>query len=678
MSDNLVNKLFGRFFAKESMDGSTRRGPLFMPDLPGMSWMKTRTLSAGLRWKSFNLNQLAIQLAKLPEEIKQSITRQLQRTQNLFNKYPAAQHEDFRNLVRIAYCEDTNYTDDLFNNLANDPALLKTAKFAKENGLQLSPAAMGMSKGVEVEKGIDSNFWFSKFGYAFQSLYPNAIEEKQTSVFRKITAKVTATAPDLNRNDAAVDGTFQVVPKGNGFTFAIVCNEGTTYIFESTVDAEQTDDMIIDGKLKYNPRTKTKFFREEKILISMTAVVVPNLASSELYFIPADLANSYVLSKQQIKESARRKSTKLTDEELQAYKQKFDAVDNISDRIYKLSTDEDGAFFIQKQTRYARFGRPQIDKETGLKIERNTAVGEKIYLNKAQVEYLANPYSLGKVYTVQPETKFADATNAEIASGTKYYYDIASEEVKRKIYAPDRNNIEEYSKSIPALIELKQRIDELAKERSGGEVDSAHTALEGFKIYMVAPDFSSSTDVGRGKGTATLRGTEFEDVEGLQQTPGSSTTLVHKKTFVIVSQQIPVQRMIAARRTTSAGRLVVPQWRQVASGIITFKEAIEKMNELIRGEGGTVQDFGGVVLENKDPSPISEKARSVQRGERVMDQFRDRPELDKGGQPLATQQSQAPDANNPIDAAPIDDDSNEQTDTRRVNAFIDKIFRRQG
>jgi hypothetical protein len=665
MKNNNAKKLLSKVMQKEAQLSQFRKHPLYMPDLPGSANYKTRTLQSNIRWKSFNLNQFAIELSKLPDEIKKSITNQLRRFEKLFSKYPSSQHEDFRNLVRVAYCEDTLITDELKQYLATSPALLETAKFVKDNGLQLSPEAYGTSKGQQVAKGINSAYWFSKFGYAFMQDYPEAIRAKGASVYRKLRANVTG-----EEIENKVNGTFQVVPVGQGFTFAIVCNEGTTYIFNSTVDAEQNDEeQVGEGRATYNPRTKTKFFREEKILMGKTAVVIPDFNSHEIYFIPADLANAYVANKN-VKEAAKRKSTKLTEEDIAAYKEKFDQVSDLSNKIFKISTDETGAIYVQKQKKYARFGRPPIDPLTKQKIIVDYSIGEKIYLNRQQVEFLANPNALNSLWIVEPAVSGEDASNAEIAGGVRYYYDIEDEQVRQKIYNPNPNNPREYAKSIPALMDLKNKIDEFTQLRTQGDVSQAHTALEGFKIYMVAPDFSAAADVGRGLSTGTRKGTEFDDIAGIQQNEEKGP-IVHSKTFVVVAQQIPVARMVAAGRVRASGKLAVPEWRQVGGGFVSFKEAIAYMNEKIRGEGGVIEDFAGNIIDKKDMSPISETARSVAKGEQVMDEFRDKPQPQLAGEPLKINEPNTQNTINNEDQAIEDDDQN-----RRTRAFIDKIFRR--
>jgi hypothetical protein len=272
-----------------------------MPDFPGMSNMRTRTLQAGIRWKAFNLNQMSIQLSKLPEEVKKSIANELRRFETRFKQFPSAQHEDFRNVVRVAYCYDTNLSEDFMQYIADNPTLLETAKFARQNGLLLTPQRSGKSKGEMVSKSIDSPYWFSKFGYAYKRLYPEAIDERLTSVERKIYAYTKEVTED---NDVyGVLGTFQVLPSDNGYTFGIACNQGTTYIFDQHVD-------------RFNPRTKTKFFREDKLLINSSAVVIPDFSQSEVFFIPSDLANKYVMQNANIHEAAGRKSTKLQAEDI--------------------------------------------------------------------------------------------------------------------------------------------------------------------------------------------------------------------------------------------------------------------------------------------------------------------------------------------------------------------------
>jgi hypothetical protein len=116
----------------------------------------------------------------------------------------------------------------------------------------------------------------------------------------------------------------------------------------------------------------------------------------------------------------------------------------------------------------------------------------------------------------------------------------------------------------------------------------------------------------------------------------------------------------------------MPEWRQVAGGFVTFKEAIEKMNQLIRGDGGTVEDYHGNIINTKDRSPISEKARSVPRADQVMDEFRTRPDDMRGGEQLPVTQI----TQDQFDEAIIDDNNEEQT--RRASALLNKIFRRLG
>lgn len=288
MSKNLAKKLLDTVMRKQSQLGYMNRGPLRMPDFPGMSNLRTRTMQSNLKWIAFNLNELSIELSKLPNEVKNSMANLLRRFKNRYSQFPSADHPDFRNVVRIAYCYDTVLTDDFLQYISNDPTLLETAKFVKQNGLLLTPQRTGKSKGEAVAKGIDSPYWFSKHGYAYKQIYPDAIDEKLASVNRKIYAYTKEITDDAEIN--GVLGNFQVIPRRNGFTFGIVCNQGTTFIFDQHVD-------------RLNPRTKTKFFREDKLLINSSAVVIPDMTKPEVYFIPSDLANKFVIQSNNIREA---------------------------------------------------------------------------------------------------------------------------------------------------------------------------------------------------------------------------------------------------------------------------------------------------------------------------------------------------------------------------------------
>jgi len=562
-----------------------------MASQPGTVNVKNRSLD----FHVFDRNRLKQHLSKLPEVVKQSLEKQISDFDKAFSQFPSAQHKDYSGMLRIAYAEDRLISEEKLSQLQKqNPQLVNTAQFVRDYGIQLPPDSAGVSNGQKIDKGIGSKHWFSIFGYAYQDLGATGkdyhVNQKRNKVARQIQENVTG---KQYRN--SINGTFQVVAIGQGFTFAIVSEGGTTYVFDSTVTS--------------NSITMRKFFNEP-IIMGKSAVYVTQDHIS--YINNADA----IISQNPEQE-------------------KF---------IWGIFADQaNGSFYLQKKSRYGAGGRPAIDRDTGQKIERT--VGDKVFLNFNQVQSLANQNTLGKVYRVTAQSE-EDFDAQEVASGYKYVYTIEDENTIQKIINP--RNREEFAYSVPALKQLRQWLENNNKsvrfDDNGNIVDSAediHTSLEGFIIYMAGPDFSSGSSFGEGKTFGKHDMVQNKDIpENDMVTTIGNDVVVKRETFVVVAKQISIPRMIASERyyenKFSQKKIVLSPWREVRSGLSSLSEAVAEMKKIIVGSGGRIVEDNEGNLVMQDPlSRLQPDSRGIQKADKAFQEFR-------GNQPPKAQLPQAP------------------------------------
>lgn len=575
-----------------------------MAALPGTTNVKNR----GLDFHMFDRNKLKQKLSKLPDVVKESIQRQMAEFDMAFKRFPAARSQDYSGMLKIAYAEDRLIGDSEFRDLQRErPDLVNTANFVRNYGIQLTSDSNseGFSAGSKVDKGIGSTYWFSIFGYAYQDLVNQGLEyhvaQKRNSIPRRIQENV-AGSERVN----SVNGTFQIIPVGNGFTFGIVSENGFTNVF---------DPNIFNPDKPSNTIIMRKFFDDKKIIMNKSAVYVspiegfvPDEQAAQLQFNPESTFIKYINNADTIIGSNEHQS-------------KF---------IWGIYADPNsGAFYLRKKQRYGSGGRPVIDKETGQKVDR--AFGDKIYLNFEQVYSLANKETIGKLYSVTAQTEGEVFDKSSVASGYKYSYVIEDHNTIQKIMNP--RNAEEFAYSVPALKQLKKWIDDRTNrsfvDEKGNVVQSSpgsHTALEGFIIYMAGPDFSTGRNVGQAKTVGKKDMVQYKDIPNEEPEFWGGSVVTSRQSFVVVAKQISIPRMIASERyyenKLGQKKIALSPWREVRTGLPSFSSAVAEMRKIIEGQGGNiVEDDEGNIIE-KDPLPnLNPNSRGVQRTDKVFNQF---------------------------------------------------------
>lgn len=546
-----------------------------MAALPGTINVKNRVLDFHI----FDRNKLKQKLSTLPDSVKQSLIYQINEFDKAFKKFPSANTRDYSGMLRIAYAEDTAIGQEEMKDLQQErPELLETAKFVKEYGIQLPPEEKGRVGDKKIDKGIGSDFWLSMFGYAYQDLTSKGMQyhvsQKRNKVSRKIQENVTG-----KEYSGSINGVFQVVSTGRGYTFGIVNEEGTTFVFDQTVSS--------------NNRTKAKFFNQP-IIVNSSAVYVEN-----------DIVS--MVGKQDIEEMI---------------PQQFE-------KVYGLFADEgDGSFYIQKKKKYHNPGKPVIDKETGKKVER--VIGDKIYLTQEQVYFLANKNTIGKMYRVTPEDQGEVFNESELASGYKYFYKIEDENTLQKINNPRTR--EEFYYSVNALKQLKDWLDGRSKrytfDENGMPVqsDKTHTSLEGFILYMAGPDFTAGTNINSGTTIGNPQLAQYKDLPNDQVNPVGDSLETKRTTFVVVSKRVSVPRMMSSGRyyenKFNEKKIGNDPWREVRSGLSSLAEAVSEMKSIIAGDGNRIVEDDSGNLVNKEVLPqLSPQSRGVEKADKAFNEF---------------------------------------------------------
>lgn len=569
--------------------------------LPGAVNIRTRTREHSLEWHIFDRNKFKQKLSSLPEMVKTSLQNMIAEFDKSFSQYPAAQSAEYAGMLRIAYAEDTLFGQKELADLQNErPELFETAKFVKEFALQLTPNVVGTSRGATVEKGVGSKNWMSIFGYAYQKLAERGLDyhvaQKRNSVPREIHENVTG-----KNYPNSINGTFQVVPVGNGFSIAIVNENGTTLVF--------------DPNVKTNEIVQRKFFNQPIIM-----------NRSAIYASPIDqvLTDEEVVTAEFNPQTNNLIYVKNAD---QIIKQNESHARFIWGIFFDSTT---GAFYLQKKKRYGAGGRAAIDKETGQKKER--VMGEKLYLNEEQVISLCNRDTYGKTYRVKSTSDNEAIDDVDIANGYKYFYTVEDENTLQKIYNPQ--NREEYKFSIPALKQLKSWLDQRSArtefDDQGNIIETkgqARTALEGFILYMAGPDFSAGRNVDTAKTIGSERMMQYKDLpEGEVESFGPSV-VAKRLTFVVVHKQVSVPRMLAADRyyenkRTGEQKIIGTPWRTIRKDLPSLKSAVEEMKSLIAGTGGKiVEDQSGAIIEKDFVPRLAPESRGVARADQAFKQF---------------------------------------------------------
>jgi len=548
-----------------------------MASQPGTVNVKNR----GLDFHVFDRNRFRQRLSKLPDVVKDSIERQMAEFDRAFAKFPAAQSKDYAGMLRIAYAEDRLVSEEKLTQLSREiPNLVETAKFVREFGIQLPPDANGTVGGRAVEKGIGSSHWLSIFGYAYQELGNRGlgyhVTQKRNKIPRQIHENVTG-----KQYPRSVNGTFQVVPSGEGFTFAIVSDGGITYIFDRTVTSNDT--------------IMKKFFNEPIIMNRSAVYVTPDGIN---YIGNAD-------------------ATIQADPAQEAH-------------IWGIFADPDsGAIYLQKKSRYGAGGRPVIDPETGEKVQRTR--GDKQYLSAEQVTSLANRNTLGKTYRVTAQVESDDVDGQEVASGYKYIYTIDDDNTQNKINNPETR--EEFPYSVRALKQLRQWLqmkNNVTEFDDNGRIipgySELHTSLEGFIIYMAGPDFTTGRNSGQGKTLGNPNMTQFKDLPGGDLEQEGNSVVTNRQSFVVVAKQISIPRMMASERyyenKFAQKKIVMSPWREVRSGLPTLADAISEMKRIIVGDGGKIiEDEEGKAVTVDPLARLQPDARSVGKADQAFREF---------------------------------------------------------
>jgi hypothetical protein len=254
--------------------------------------------------------------------------------------------------------------------------------------------------------------------------------------------------------------------------------------------------------------------------------------------------------------------------------------------------------------------------------------------------------------------------DVDIASGYKYAYIVEDENTIQKIYNPQ--NREEYKFSVPALRRLKDWVDERYSrtefDAQGNIVeqnDEARTALEGFIIYMAAPDFSAGKNVDTAKTIGTERMMQYKDLPEGEVTSLGTSVVAKRETFVVVHKQISIPRMLAANRyyenkRTGEQRIIGTPWRPIREGLLSLNDAVNAMKAIITDVGQIVEDETGTIVE-KDPLPrLSPTSTGVAKADLAFQQFL---QNQRTQQPQQPQQPQAQNVEDEVEPN-ADDDGN--------------------
>lgn len=531
----------------------------------------SKRVGSGVVFKTFDANKLKQELSNLPEEIKNSLASKIESYKKGFETYlRPEERERFSGMMKIVYAYDTNFTPDTMSEIAkydliNRTTLRKTADFCKTYNIQLTP--------FNTQREIGSEDWLKIFGYAYAQ---EGYEVEQVENARKREIGPNKTGKEF---DNSINGRFVVAHVGNGYTFAIERDDSRYIVFDENGrifrDAEnnpvkdRTLTIIFEPGAQIAEQMQRKYFRTN-ITINRSCVLFD------------------------------RDRGMLEQVDCAAIKQLQDTNPQLADKIYKIYADKDtGAFFVQKNKFYSG-GR--------MKPEANR-VGPAIYLTKEEVESLVAPNTLNSLWSVK-SAKAAYGADArpmlEIRENYKYIYDWKPTAIKR-IQTTDTNS-EDYPYSITAIKQLKRYLDQKMKMRTGDDRAEAHTAFEGYKIYMIAPEFvmgKNISDAATRSSSKTLL-PRYEAV-------GDDPLAAERTSWLVLYMNIAPMRMQIAGRTTASGKLVLPNFvRQTTQRFDNLADAISYLRSFVTIDSSAVAEL----------QHLSTKSRGVELSQRALERSR--------------------------------------------------------
>ena len=517
--------------------------------LPGASYTADRSQQRNLRFVVFNRNKFRQSLIDLPEELKQRLANAMDGYYNSFAKYlrTDAEKAKYSGMTKIAVAKDTHVSRDVITELEkNNPQLMETAKFIDQYNIQLPTDADTLRsklprdrEGGIISKAVGSDYWLKIFGYAYYDLMykgePLEVERLLNARRREIKDN-----PTQKEFAAGINGRFKIGQVENGYTFII----------------EKDDSRFIDENGQRNRETTIVFDPDLQIATQMQAKwfdVPVTMNKSCVIYDDADPKNITVIN------CAAAEKLRTTDPATYS-------------KVYKIYADEDtGAFYLRKQNNF------------GAGAGKRFFTSEPLYLNYEQVLSLANksrinqmciviPPSPGQVDVVEDDLSFE-----EMQDRYKYIYRFTDATKQKLLNAKPGDR--EYPYSIPALINFRQYLDAKANDATQGETPRAHTALEGYIVFMVAPIFVNPENVAPGKTRGGPLTTKYEYIANLNK-----PLEVDRVKFGVYKMYISPARLEAAGRVTKQGKLRLPMFRTVTVED-TIDAALKKMEGLMTGFG---------------------------------------------------------------------------------------------
>lgn len=493
--------------------------------LPGASATSARVQSGNLKFVVFNRNKFRQQLIDMPEELKARLIKAVDGYYDAFaiHLQNDAERKAYSGMTRIAVAKDTHVSRDVLSDLEKSrPELVETAKFVDRYNLQLPSESDTLrsklptgSEGEVVQKSTGSDWWFTRFGYAYYDLMakgePLKVEEKPNSRTREIRDN-----PLEKEFDFGINGRFKVGQVANGYTFVIEKDDSRFTNANGERNRETT--VIFEPGLAIAAQMQAKWF-DSPVTMGKSCVMVDDANPENIAVINCGAA------------------------------EKLKATDPVAySKIYKIYADENtGAFYVRKQNNF------------GAGAGKRFYTSEPKYLSEIQVAALANKSKLNKMCIVKPpiEAQFnvedEHMSFADIKDRFKYIYAFDPETKNRLLNAKPGDR--EYPYSIPALQAFKQYLNDKVAALGMEGITQAHTALEGYIVFMIAPIFVREKNVAPGK----TRGGELTTKHEYVEDPAKPLE-VNRAGFGVYSMRISPARMEAADRVTKGGKLILPSF----------------------------------------------------------------------------------------------------------------------
>lgn len=520
-AQNIINMLCKQSMAFEGARGFTKR------------------VESGVKFKMFFANRLHQEQNFLPVEIIANLASKIQSYKRGFSSYLTPEEQSkFFGMMAVVYAHDTHFSSENMQQLAqydrvNRTTLQKTAEFCKDYNIQLTP--------FDTQREIGSEDWLKIFGYAY--------EQEGYDVEKVENPRKREIGPNKSAREFAdsINGKFVIANVGNGFTFAIERDDSRYLVRDENnnifTDArgnpvrDRTLTIIFEPGAQIAEQMQRKYFRTNITMNKSCILFDRNLQLIE------QIGCGQV------------KSLEKTNPQLY-------------DKVYKIYADRNtGAFYLQKNKVY---GGGRIDAKQNL-------LGNPIYLTQEEVASLVAPNTLNSIWAIKLPTSREENANRllEIRENYKYVYKW-SQQALNQVNTRDRNS-DDYPYSIQALRELKDYLDRKEKMRTGDDDAIAHTAFEGYKIYMIAPEFVMGKNIAEGttqSGAKTLL--PRYEAEAVHEFAAVRTS------WVVLYMNVAPTRMQISGRTTAKGNLLLPNFvRQTTERFEHVSDAINYLRRFV-------------------------------------------------------------------------------------------------